>query len=430
MSVALGYSVWTPQSALNSTSVTSVGGTTQSTGSTFIIVASSKPNGSVVTPTISDSNSNTYTLGKTLTHSFGQCQLSIYYCINGTGGASHTATANWGGGNTQKLAGVAFLEFTGVGAGTFDSAPTGIDSTAGSPSVAPTIVTTVANELVFNVFQTFNTGPQTIGDSGGSWAIAANSAASNNSMAGATSYQVVTTSGSSVADSFTYSSFDFTGTLAVSIKPAAGGGNVTLALTGQSGTLTAGTLVQSTSAALTGQLATSSTGLLVPNFAVPLLGTVGTFTAGSVTVPGNVTIALTGQAAAFGIGAFGIVFSVPLVGQSGTGSAGILAPGASTALTGSGSVFVLGTLTPSMAVALLGQPLPGTPGILAPGVTLAALGQASTFSSGLIIPASSIPLTGRFQSIVAGTLIASGGDAVITQVASMLWVGRGVRKNR
>ncbi len=216
MAVTLGYSVWTL--GTSGTSSTTAAGTTNATGSTFVVGVVLR-NATGFPTSVTDSKSNTYTLAQTVNTGGGNGYLAIYSCINGTGGASHTATANWPG---SAFSGVAFAEFQNVGAGTFDLAPTGIQNTGGSPSVTPSITTSANNELVVGIFGTFGANAQTITDSGSGFAIAC-SQPSGTSINGAMSWALPASSGTAAQDSFGFTAFDFTGTLALSIKPAAGG---------------------------------------------------------------------------------------------------------------------------------------------------------------------------------------------------------------
>lgn len=215
--MALGYATWKPDSSGAITTLTTTGGTTQATGSTFLVLVDIHT-GTLEDAVVTDNKGNTYTLVNSITHSFGFCRQGMYLCINGAGGAGHTATATWV--HTQTLNTIAFVEYTAVGAGTLDATPTGVDNTAGSPTVPPSITTSVANELVFNSFATFGAQNETVGNSGAPWTIATSNATSAGQN-GAISYQLVSTP-ASVADSFTYSGFDYAAALAISIKPASG----------------------------------------------------------------------------------------------------------------------------------------------------------------------------------------------------------------
>jgi hypothetical protein len=161
----------------------------------------------------------------------------------------------------------------------------------------------------------------------------------------------------------------------------AAGGDVTVALTGQSltaaaGTLTvsnsvalsgssltaaAGTLTVSNSVALSGSSLTASTGTLAPALSVPLSGAALSITAGTLTATGgdagNVTVALTGQSLTISAGTLTPETSVALSGSGLTAAAGTLAPELAVALAGAALSVVAGTLTASGGSPLVPVPL-------------------------------------------------------------------------
>lgn len=233
---------------------------------------------------------------------------------------------------------------------------------------------------------------------------------------------------------------------------AGGGGGLTLALTGQAATFTAGTLPPSNSKPLLGQAGTSAAGTLVPSTSKALLGSSGTFslgtlipsttigltgasstfTAGVVTVAGsgNVTVALIGQASAFAQGALGVSISVPLLGLGSTSATGTMVMGSSPTLVGASSQFSGGVLTPASSVGLSGSVLSATPGTMLPGMSFSVSGILANFSLGILNPSSTIPLNGISQPTLAGQVAPSGGSSIVTQVASMLLIRRGIKKGR
>jgi hypothetical protein len=161
----------------------------------------------------------------------------------------------------------------------------------------------------------------------------------------------------------------------------AAGGDVTVALTGQSltataGTLTpanavplsgssvtaaAGTLSPSLAVALSGSSLTPSTGTLAPALSVPLSGAALSITAGTLTATGgdagNVTVALTGQSLTISAGTLTPETSVALSGSGLTAAAGTLAPELAVALAGAALSVVAGTLTASGGSPLVPVPL-------------------------------------------------------------------------
>lgn len=114
------------------TSQATTGVTTAASGSTFVVLA--------VWDTTSftslvDSKSNSYTLMNTeLAWGIGNAKMRMYYCANGTGGASHTATLTISG--TGAIL-VCFLEITGAATASFDTSNRQTD--AASPFDSPAL---------------------------------------------------------------------------------------------------------------------------------------------------------------------------------------------------------------------------------------------------------------------------------------------------
>jgi len=131
--------------------------TTQSSGSTFIIDVC-WDNSATIT-TISDSKSNTYTIQGTVQgNSGGQSKGVRYICVNGTGGASHTATVLCS--NTGAFPSIFFTEIKGgLTSGIVDIHIQGQDDT--SPFGASTGTLAQANECVVSFFVSFTTIPPT-----------------------------------------------------------------------------------------------------------------------------------------------------------------------------------------------------------------------------------------------------------------------------
>lgn len=155
------------------------------------------------------------------------------------------------------------------------------------------------------------------------------------------------------------------------IESVGGSPDVTLALTGQAATASAGTLGVSTNKALTGQGATAAQG--------------------NVSVGSDVTVALSGQAMTGATGTLAPSTTVPLAGSAAAASAGTLVSGASVSLTGQAGTSATGTLTQSRTIALVGQSgtsQQGNVGVVG-DVTVALTGQSMTMEQGLLSVASS-----------------------------------------
>jgi hypothetical protein len=177
----------------------------------------------------------------------------------------------------------------------------------------------------------------------------------------------------------------------------AAGGDVTVALTGQSLTATAGTLTPANAVALSGSALTAAAGTLTVSNSVALSGSALTAAAGTLTVSN----------------------SVALSGSSLTASTGTLAPALSVPLSGAALSITAGTLTATggdagnVTVALTGQSLTISAGTLTPETSVALSGSGLTAAAGTLAPELAVALAGAALSVVAGTLTASGGSPLV-----------------
>lgn len=99
----------------------------------------------------------------------------------------------------------------------------------------------------------------------------------------------------------------------------------------------------------------------------------------------DVTINLSGQAVTCSAGTLGVSHSNALSGQAATASAGTLTPVLSFGLTGTAVTASAGTLSYESALALLGQALTASAGTISPALSLALAGQGVTASAGTLI---------------------------------------------
>lgn len=157
------------------------------------------------------------------------------------------------------------------------------------------------------------------------------------------------------------------------------GGDVTIALTGITTTLSPGTLTPSTTVPLTGITATASPGTLTPSTSVPLTGIAATGGVGTVTP--STTVPLTGSSSTASPGTVVPSTSVPITGSASTVSAGTLAPTTTVAITGGASTLSVGSLTPSTTVVITGTSITASAGtVTSSGGTPAASVTPFTFT--------------------------------------------------
>jgi hypothetical protein len=133
---------------------------------------------------------------------------------------------------------------------------------------------------------------------------------------------------------------------------------------------------------------------------------------------GDVTLALTGQSLASSAGTLIPTLSIPLTGQALSIAAGTLTSALARALSGQVLASSTGTLIPSMAPALSGTALASAAGTLTPALSLPLSGSALTASIGTLVPTLSIPLSGLLITIGQGSLTAPGSvTAALTGIA-------------
>lgn len=227
-----------------------------------------------------------------------------------------------------------------------------------------------------------------------------------------------TTEDASVSNHASYISFSETLTFK--------GSNVTVALTGEAATASAGTLSPSTAKALTGEAATTATGTLTAsidsNVSVALTGVSATTSTGTL-VP-STSRALAGEAATVSPGTLAPASSKALVGEAVTASAGTLAPETSKSLTGAGATASAGTIAPDISKALTGESATTSTGTLTASVggsdvSVALTGIAATTSTGTLAPALSKALNGVSSTVSTGTLVPLVEKALTGEAATV-----------
>lgn len=215
--IAKGY-VDQNGSTSTGTSVSTHAGTTAATGSTFIAEVSQR---SVGAPTVTDNKGNTWVQAQTNGYG-GNAASSLFYCINCTGGTGYIATATYA---SAPIASIIFTEFLNVGAASVDANPASFFNQADNKTIsAPSVTTTVANELVVSAYGAYNNYDQTITNAGAGFAVTASQQVQAVGNNGAISWFVPANSGSPAFDTFNFVNNDYTIGFTLSIKPGAGGG--------------------------------------------------------------------------------------------------------------------------------------------------------------------------------------------------------------
>ncbi len=99
----------------------------------------------------------------------------------------------------------------------------------------------------------------------------------------------------------------------------------------------------------------------------------------------DITLALSGQAATASAGTLGVAFGLTASGQEATSFTGTLAPGYGLPLSGTAATGATGTLALGLSKALSGHAATGSAGTLVFGASIALLGEAATASAGTIV---------------------------------------------
>lgn len=215
--------------------------------------------------------------------------------------------------------------------------------------------------------------------------------------------------------------------------PGAPSANVSVALTGVSGTGAVGTLVDSISYALTGNAATGSLGNVGDAISYALTGNQATGAVG--TLGRAITYGLTGVAGSGAVGSVssGTGGSAALTGVSGTGSVGTVVSSVSYALTGVAGTGSVGSVSRSQA--LTGVNATGAVGTPVSAISVAltgVLGSGSVGSvqdAGNIIKAlSGVSATGSVGTVTLGTSFYTTAAYVYIPVRMLsgVWTQTGV----
>jgi hypothetical protein len=200
-----------------------------------------------------------------------------------------------------------------------------------------------------------------------------------------------------------------------------------LGLSGQAATSATGALSVATQAVLTGQGVASSAGAVFAASQIVVTGQPAIFSAGTVTAPGNINVTLTGQAATFATGTLVPSLQVAATGQGSTFAAGSMTPAIQLFGTGTAAAFSTGLFGATIQIPVVGQQATFSSGnVTAPnGVTASLTGQAATFATGAVTPSITVALTGQSLSSAAGTVataksVALTGSAISSSNGALL----------
>lgn len=212
----------------------------------------------------------------------------------------------------------------------------------------------------------------------------------------------------------------------------AAGGDVTVALTGQASTASAGSVVPSSTVATLGQAATASSGTVNPNAAVATSGQAASASAG--TLAPTSSKALSGSAATVDAGTTVVSSAVPLSGQAVAASAGTITYAAdgnvTVALSGAAVTASAGALLHSRSVGISGSATTASAGTAVPGIGIPASGSQVSTAAGTLALGIAVPLSGQANTASAGTVtystagtvsVALSGQAVTASAGTLVY---------
>lgn len=140
---------------------------------------------------------------------------------------------------------------------------------------------------------------------------------------------------------------------------AASGSGVSVTLTGQAATFSAGTLASAKTVALSGQAATAATGTLVGSLAVPITGQ--SMTASQGTLSPALALSLSGQAVTLALGTLAPALAVSIAGQEVATATGTVTPSLTSDVTVSISGLEITITTGSVSITGADAPTSPTP---------------------------------------------------------------------
>lgn len=148
-----------------------------------------------------------------------------------------------------------------------------------------------------------------------------------------------------------------------------------------------------------------------PDVTVAITGNAATASAGSVTT--SRTLSLTGNAATASPGSVTTSRTLSISGNAATASAGTVAPAFSLSITGNAATGSAGNVTPSLSLALTGNAAVASPGTVAPALSLSISGNTATVTAGNVTVSIAVAISGNAATASPGTVTTSGGDAAV-----------------
>lgn len=306
--MALALGVHTTASGNGVTTLTTTGVTTTA-GSTLIAVTTmgGSSGGANTYSSLTDSKSGTWTEIGTAAIFSGSSGIRMFYCKGNSGsrGSSHTITFNY---NATEFPVIFFLEITGADSSNpLDQNAQQNTDNATPYVVGPTGTTDTADEFVVTAIATDSASSYTLTG----YTIDDSNTNSATFWAGAIGHKIVSATGTQTASWTTGPGTSKTAAKIATIRISSG----------------------AVSVGLTGEASTSSAGTLAPALALAIAGAAATFGQGSVST-GDVSVALSGLSATTAQGTPATASSQPIAGSAATATAGTLIGGYSRALSG------------------------------------------------------------------------------------------------
>ena len=141
---------------------------------------------------------------------------------------------------------------------------------------------------------------------------------------------------------------------------------------------------------------------------------------------GDVNVALTGISSTVSAGSIVPSMSIPMTGISSTGSAGSMTVSSTLPISGSSSTLSAGSLSPNLSVSASGLETTLSAGSLTPSLSVPVTGISSTVGIGTLIPSITISISGNSITVSVGTVTASGGNSATGQGLIYFIMGGGI----